>query len=222
MTIQEAYVRYIDLVNRNATNNNLSVDLARFVLNFNSSTIRYVERILNKRNEDEIRYISMLLNAEYPLTYVSTESNFQAYALPTDFFNLSNVHVYATKGGCQQKRLQTFEAKTENIEELVFDESSKPSFDYRETFYTLSKKEVLVYKTDFDITSVSLTYYRYPKKVDIKGYTDINGKQSKDVHPEFDDKVVLSILNAMATEFSASNGDVSQYQIGKDKYISNI
>lgn len=222
MTITEAYIRYVDLVNKNATNNNLSVDLPRFILSFNSSTIRYVERVLNKRNEDEIRNISLLLNVEYPLTYLSTEDNYERFTIPKDFFSLSNVHVYATKEKCKSQRLQTTEAKSENIEELIFDESNCPSFDYRETFYTLSKNEVVVYKKDFDITEVTLTYYRYPKKVDIAGYINLDGKKSKDIHPELDDKVVLSILNAMAKEYSASNGDVYQYQIDKDKYVSNI
>lgn len=222
MTIKEAYIRYVDLVNRNATNNNLSVDLARFILSFNSSTIRYVERVLNKRNEDEIRNISILLNTEHPLTYSATEENFERFTLPKDYFSLANVHVYAKKGKCVSQRLQTTEAKSENIEELIFDESNCPSFDYRETFYTLSKNDVVVYKKDFDITSVTLTYYRYPKKVDMAGYINIDGKNSKDINPELDDKVVLSILNAMAKDFSASNGDINQYQIDKDKYVSNI
>jgi hypothetical protein len=222
MTILEAYTRFLELVNRNATNNNISVDKPRFVQGFNSMSIQYVEWVLNKRNEDEVRNLRLLLNTEHPLTFVSTEDNYSRFSLPKDYFDLSNVHVYGSKGKCKNQRFQTYEFKTENLEEIFHDSSNEPSFDFRETFYTVSKNDVVVYKKGFDISQVNLTYYRYPKKVDIAGYINLEEKASKNVDPEFDDKVTLKILLAMSKTFSANNGDANQYQIDKDRLFSNI
>lgn len=222
MKIEEAYIYFVNLVNRNATNNNLSVDKFRFIQMFNNISIRYVEWMLEKRNEDSIRNISILLNLDKPLQLESSNNSTTTFRLPEDYFDFANLSVIATKGACSNKRLFTFEAKSEDLEELLADESNKPSFEWRETFYLLSNQTVAVYKTDFEISKSLLSYYRYPKKVDIKGYTNLNNQPSTSIDPEFDDKVVNKILLAMSKEFSANNGDTAGFQINNSRLFSNI
>jgi hypothetical protein len=222
MTVQEAYIRFLDLVNRNATNNNINVDKPRFVISFNSTAIKYVEWVLDKRDADLIRHIQGLLILEHPLTKSKTEDNYESFTLPSDFIDLANLHAYASKGNCKDQRIQLFEVKSENIEELINDDSNKPSFDYRETFYLAANGAANIYKTDFTISKANLSYYRYPKKVDIAGYIHLDNTASVDIDPEFDDKSVLKILMAMAKAFAASTGDTAQYQLNKDRLFSDI
>jgi hypothetical protein len=223
MKIKDAYVSFIELVNRNATNNNINVDHQRFVLLFNKTSIQFVSWILEKRNEDVIRIISPLLILEKPLIKDITTPTYTSFNLPLDYFELANVHAYGTKGTCIDQKLKTFEIKSENIEELLDDDSNKPSFDYREVPYLTGSKKVNIYQTDFEISKASLSYYRYPKQVDIAGYYRLDNTYSNlDIDPEFDDKVVYNILTAMAKQFSATNGDVNSYQIRKDELFSAI
>lgn len=222
MDIEEAYIRYVGLVNRNATNNNLNVDKQRFTLSFNDHQIKYLEWLLEKRNEDEIRYGSSFLTLNEKLTKLNSKEYFDSFKLPKDFFNFSNITIKASDKKCKNQKLQAFEVKSENIEELLADENHKPSFYYRETFYLLNNGLVSVYKDNFSVDKVNLSYYRYPNKVDIQGYTKLNGAQSQNINPEWDEKATLRILIAMAKSFAAENSDSNQYQIEKDRLFSQI
>lgn len=222
MTIEEAFIQFLNLVNRNATNNKINVDKPRFIILFNDIQNRYVEWVLEKRNEDVIRYISRLLIQEFPLIVSASRATHNLYALPVDYFDLANVHVYAETECCKRRKLQTNEVKSENIEELLADQNYKPSFEYAETFYLTTSENVAVYKDDFTIVDVLLSYYRYPVKVDIAGYINLNNAASTNINPEFDDKVVNRILIGMAKEFSAINSDAASYALDKERLFTEV
>ena len=220
MKIEEVYVRFVDIVNRNMTNNNVNVDKIRFLFLFNSASIKYLSWILEKRNEDDIRQIAPFLVHDSVLSIEDRQAQFDRYVLPKDYFDLSNVSVFATKGNCINQKLFTFEVKSENTEEVLSDENNKPSFEYRETFYLTASKNLIVYKDDFKIETVSLTYYRYPKKVDIEGYFKEDSTASVSIDPEFDDRAIEKILLIMAKDFTAINGDVNGFQINTSRISS--
>ena len=67
MTIEQAYLTFLQEVNRNSTEDNIDVDKSRFVLIFNKIQSKYVEWVLEKRNEDELRDIQKLLILDKPL-----------------------------------------------------------------------------------------------------------------------------------------------------------
>lgn len=221
MTIEEAYIKYLDLVNRNATNNNINVDKPRFIILFNDMQNRYLEWILDKRNKDDIRYVQLMLVNNYKLSENLNEDVYTSFTLPENYFNFSNLRVKAKKGKCSGRNMLVYEAKSENREELLNDEFNKPSFEYSETFYYFSNDSVLIYKDDFEIEDAKLSYYRYPQKVDIDGYVHLDNSASVTIHPEWDDKVTIRILIAMAREFAAINSDAGQYQLDKDRLFTS-
>lgn len=211
------------MVNRNSTNNNLNVDTSRFIILFNKVSIEYATWLLEKRNEDGIRYLSPLLVLEQPLIEDSRKDTHTTFNLPLNYLDLANLHVFVSKEACKNVKVKSFEVKSENLEELLDDDSNKPSFEYRETFYLTASNKVNIYKSDFEISKANLSYYRYPKKVDIAGIERVDQSISTvDIDPEFDDKVVHEILTAMAKQFSATNGDQLGYQTNKDKLFSKI
>lgn len=222
MTIEEVYLRFTQLVNRNATNNNISVDKPRFIFLFNDMQCRFLEWNLEKRNEDSIRYVTHLITKDEKLNIDSKKEYYNSYKLPENYFDFSNLKVFANKGECKKKRLKTFEIKNENLEELWFDKNNEPSFKYRETFYHTTDSNILVYKKGFDIDKTYLTYFRYPRKVDIEGYVNLQGQNTSNVDPEYDDKAINLILLGMSKEFSAIVGDSNQYQMSKDRLFKEM
>jgi hypothetical protein len=222
MKIEEAYLRFLNQVNRNLTNNNINVDRPRFVLLFNDIANRYLEWILEKRNEDAIRYVSPLLVLDSEIPKVSSSPRHDDFELPKDYFDLANLTVFGSNKNCKLVQLKTWEIKIEDVEELYYDEFNSPSIDWQETFYTTANNKVAVYKKDFDISKAKLSYYRYPKKVDIEGYTNFDGTHSQNIDPEFDDKVVNRILIAMSKEFSAINDDATRYQVDNARLFTQI
>jgi len=222
MTIERAYLTYLQLVNRNFTNDNVDVDRSRFIIAFNYVQQRYVEWILEKRNEDDLRDLQELLVLDAKLVKQQTVLNHCDYTLPLNYFNLSSLKVFGSKQSCKDVRLFTHEIKNDNVEEYLADCHNEPSFDYQETFYTLNSGTVSVYFKNFDITKTHLSYYRYPTEVNISGFIDLEGNDTVDIDPEFSDRIVHRILIAMSKDYSAINDESNKYQIDKDRLFSKI
>ena len=55
MNIGTAYLKFLEKVNKNYTNDNISVDVGRFVSLFNAKQIRFLEYVLEKRNEENLK-----------------------------------------------------------------------------------------------------------------------------------------------------------------------
>ena len=223
MTIERAYVEFLMLVNRNATNNKTNVDKARFVILFCNSQIKYLEKVLEKRNEDEIRHVQKLLVRDLPVVFVPSKSgdNYSAFALPENYFDFSNIVAIAKNDYCSGRKMTLIEAKSEDTEERWKDSNSNPSFEFAESYYHFSEDTVLLFKDGFEYEEVALTYYRYPVPVEIEGYKKEDGSVSTiNVDPELDNKVVRKILIDMEKEFSAINSDPQGYQMSKDRLFT--
>lgn len=219
MNIEQAYINFINLVNRNATNNNVNVDKSRFIIMFRSVQIQYLDFILKNRKNDTVRRASHLLVYKQPIELDSSEEDRDTFKLPLNYFSLSNLHVEASKDSCKNVKLSTFEVKTEDLEELFTDKFNNPSFKYGETSYFVSQDDtVTVLKDGFELSNVYLTYYKKPVEVDIEGYLDKDGNPSSNIDPDWDDIDVEKILLAMSKEFAGINNDTTQYQISKDRF----
>lgn len=222
MKIEEAYLQFLNEVNKNSTNNKISVDKPRFIILFNDIQNRYLEWILEKRNDDSIRYVSPLLVLNRNIPKVSSSERHDDFELPSDYFDLSNLSVLAKNTSCNSIRLKTWELKNDDLEETYNDDFNCPTVKWRETFYTTASNKVSVYKKDFDITKAELSYYKYPRKVDIEGYFHLDGSPSQNIDPELDDKAVGRIIVGMAKEFSSINDDTASYQLESDKLFKKI
>lgn len=222
MTAEQAYLTFLQQVNRNFTEDNIDVDRSRFVLLFNKVQNSYVEWILEKRNEDDLRDIQNLLVLDKKLSGGTEVENHKDFKLPEDYFNHSSLQVFGTKSKCKDIKIYSFEIKNDNVDEYLADCFNEPSFEYRETFYTINSNNVSVYFKDFDISKVKLSYYRYPKQIDMEGYINLDNQISTNIDPEFSDRIVNRIIIAMAKDYSAINEEFNKYQADKDRLFSKI
>jgi len=222
VTINQAYITFLQLANRNLTNDNISVDKPRFVLLFNRIQNAFVEWLLEKSNQDDVRDIQKLLVLDKTLIKNRTVDNHVDFKLPEDYFNFSNLKIYASKDNCKDIKISSFEIKNQDVEELLSDEFNKPSFEFRETFYTVSSDNISIYLDDFTIDKSKLSYYRYPQQINMSGYIDIEGNASVDIDPEFDDKVVNKILLACSKDYASNNSDSAKYQLDKDRLFNEL
>ena len=222
MSIEQAYLTFIQLVNRGFTNDNVGVDFSRFILLFNNIQNRYVDWLLEKRNEDDLRDLQELLVLDKNLVKAGDLLNHSNFKLPEDYFNHSSVQVFANKGECKNTNLNTFEVKNDDVGELLSDCNNEPSFEYTETFYTINDNKISIYFKDFIVSKVYLSYYKYPVQVDIEGYIKLDGSNSSNIDPEFSDRVVNKILLAMSREHSAINEETTRYQLDSDRLFKEI
>lgn len=222
MTIKTAYIKFLEKVNKNFINDNIAADLGRFILIFNEEQNRYLEWVLEKRNEDEIRYVQKLLVCDEPVSRKGKGKNTINFSLPENYFDFSSTCITATKDGCTVSDFKLDEVKTENLSLLLTDHCTKPDFLARETFYTFGNDCIKYYIGDFEITEAFLTYYRCPKPVDIEGYIRVDNTNSQDIDPELNDKIVDRIITATAARFDLNTDNLNKVQFNKQDIYQKI
>lgn len=221
MHSETVYQKLKEKLNKNFTNGTVALDRARAVYLFNEEQNKFVEFSLQQRRNFDGQDIQQLLERK-KLKQHATETNFTSFTLPEDFFSFVNIEASASLGECTGRPLLLFQVKPENVHELLNDENNKPSFKYGETFYTVEGNKVKVYTDGFDIDKLFLNYYRYPVQLNLKGYIDIDGKQSFSQDPEFSDRIVDRIISMCATSFDINNENLNKVQFDINRVTSKI
>lgn len=210
ISTEEVKERYIIKAEKNGTNDNIATDNYRFCLNFNESQNKFLTLQLQNRGIDDIRYIQKFLVLDekiYPENKTQNKVNFK---LPIykgeklNYFDLSSARANAQKNSCQGI-IELVEAQTENINEVLYNEFLKPSFEWREAPYTVNSDQLSIYVDDFTIDSLLLNYYRYPNQIKLK---DPNNPESEfdSIQIEWDDKALDDIISLMVVNFDINEG----------------
>lgn len=205
-TPEEAYNRYLIKVEKNGTNDNTSTERGRFLELYNESQIKFTELHLKNRGIDDVRYIQHLLILDKEISNSSKTFDHFNFLLPKNYLDLADVRAKASKEKCKAI-LELYELKTENQNNTLQDEDNKPSFKWRESFYTANSNTISVYTdNEFDVESILLSYYRYPKKIAL---IDPNDPESKfvDTEIEWDDKSLDRIISMCAGEFDINENN---------------
>ena len=219
-TTSQAYERFIIKINENATTDRVSCNKGKFVILFNNNTNRYIEYTLDKRFEDDIRYIQSIRVDDLKLVASKKHLDHEEYPIPKNYFDFSNLYIRGTKDKCSDK-IDCFEIKDEDRDNILRDDFQSPSFKFREAPFLISSNKIIVYTVgDFKVDSAYLSYYRYPKQI---GLTNPENPESgfNLNNPEFDDKVVNRIIDLCASEFY-TNTDDQKFQVEKANAISKI
>lgn len=222
MTIQEAYLRSLQKNEQNLANGGIKLDPGRFVLLFNEAQDRLIRYYLNRKDDETIRSIQTLLVYWKSLNEVNhiDDPESTSFSLPDDYLWFSNIKGSFYYNGCEVGDFVMWEAKNENVHELLGDDNNRPSFDYRETFYTIGDGKVVVYEDGFRTDEVRMTYYRNPVRVDLAGYINAAGERSTDIDPELPDPLVEEILDMVAKQFNLNENELSRYRMDKDNVAS--
>lgn len=196
-TVDQVKDRFLVKSEKNGTNDNIAVDNLIFSLLYNESQNKYLTLQLQQRGIDDVRYIQKFLILDKKISYISKLYNKENYSLPSDYFDLAAVRAKAKKGKCSHW-MHLVEVKTENIEEKLQDEYSKPSFEWEESLYTVNEDNLSIY-TDgtFTMSDVLLNYYRYPSQIRLIDEQDSESKFTSNSLIEWDDKALDDIITMM-------------------------
>ena len=93
MRIIDCYLRALQKAEENATNGGIKLDKARFVQLFNEEQNRLVLYLLDKRNEDDIRYLQKLVVYSKDISKNRSIDNqiSDLFSLPSDYFDFSEI-----------------------------------------------------------------------------------------------------------------------------------
>lgn len=125
-------------------------------------------------------------------------------------------YILADKGECKDHLvyINSHLIKHGSVSTLLENPSFNPSFEYQETFCTLSNDTISIY-TDgtFTPTSLNLSYIRYPKVIDYVGYVNFDNVESTIVDSELPGYLEEELLNFAVFELGADIEDPSVIQL---------
>lgn len=206
--------------NKNFTNGTIALDRARAVYLFNEEMNKFVEWTLQKKSNTNVQDIQQLLSTK-SLTLGSSTETYDMFTLPKDFFSFVNISKLTASGqGYFSVPMLGYQAKPENIHELLVDENNKPSIKHRETPYTLEGNAIKVYKDNFKIDTLGITYYRYPRQFNLEGYITEDNQNSFNSDPEFEDRIVDRIISMCITSFDINNENFNKVPVDINRVVS--
>lgn len=210
-SIEEAKDRYQIKAEKNGINDNLTTDNYRFCLNFNESQNKYLTLQLQQRGVDDVRYIQNFLVLDKKIIQKNTIENKVNFKLPEDYFDLSSARAMVKKGSCIDI-IELIEVQTENINNVLYNEHTKPSFLYRESLYTINSNLLSVYIDDFIVQNILLNYYRYPNQIQLLNpeNSELGFDTTKII--EWDDKSLDDIISIMVFNYDI-NQNSPRYQL---------
>lgn len=110
----------------------------------------------------------------------------------------ADAYLLADKGKCKNHVIWINKdlVKNGDIQFLLNNEHFKPSFEYQETFNTISQNKMSVY-TDGTFTpkKLHLRYVKYPDYIDKAGYINFQGEQSVNRNCELEDYLEDELLD---------------------------
>jgi hypothetical protein len=193
---------------------------------FNKAQVEWVRRQLHginivkegdeqsTRRIDDLQLLLGTINVPFVKADISSYSD-----LPANYLQWKRVDITAKKGCCDDRRMSVYLAEEGNLNQLLFDNAKKPSFEWAETFATLKNNKVNVYtNNDFEISKGSLTYYRQPIRIEVLGCVDpyTSTQTTTDVICEFKDDIVELLVDEAASILAGDIESGNQFSRGTE------
>ena len=83
MDINETYLKFLNKVNKNYINDNVSVDKGRFIIIYNEAEKKYVDWVFTQNNTQVIRNIQILKVKNKELEKKESQNDLDSFKLPS-------------------------------------------------------------------------------------------------------------------------------------------
>jgi hypothetical protein len=174
----------------------------------------------SKRRIDDLQVI---IKTEPSVTTVNKEG-YVEIDVPIDYFEWKSVTAAGSKECCDTNHMKVYLVPVADIEWILDDHNKKPSYEWSETVCTIKENKIQVYHNDeFEIPTVKLTYYKFPRRIEIAGavdpYTGIIS--TADVLCEFKDDIVELFIDEAVKILSGDIESLNQMQIAEGSVEGN-
>jgi hypothetical protein len=130
------------------------------------------------------------------------QTYYESTNFPQDYLQFKRISVKAKNDCCKDpKNMVVYLGEQANVDQLLRDKNKQPSYEWGETFATMSGNAVQVYTNGtFNVAETILYYYRQPIRIEIAGVVDpYTGIASAvDVNSEFKDDLVEVFIDECA------------------------
>ena len=232
MNNQTLQIKLKQRLNKLASNDYDNIECWQIVEAFNKAQLEWVRRQLHgnnlyregdemsKRRIDDLQ----ILLEETNLPGSQQDNYFESSSIPGNYMEYKRITAYATSECCPDPRSMTVYLSEEaNVNLIMRDPLKRLDYEWGETFCTWLGNNVRVYRREFDITDVVLTYYRQPVNIEIAGCQNpYTGAQTLvDVTCEFKDDIVEVLLDEAASLIAGDIENFNQYQLNQQSAERN-
>lgn len=225
-------------LNKLSTNEHQQIPLEDKILALNEAQIRLIKRKITglgtttnrgmdatKKRYEDLQSLIIDYNHQ-PLSMTLRDKNLHQWVtslsvLNPEYMFYLDSYIIADKGECKNRIIWINRDLTKHgdLQFLLNNDHYKPSFEYQETFNSISSDEISVY-TDgtFSPKKIYIMYLRYPVYIDKEGYEKFDGTESITTDCELESYLEDELLDiavqslAMYTE-NASAAQSAQFRI---------
>ena len=223
MNNQTLQIKLKQRLNKLASNDYDNIECWQIVEAFNKAQVEWVRRQLHgnnmfregdemsKRRIDDLQ----ILLEEVNLPGTQLDNFFESTAIPANYMEFKRISAFATSECCPEPRSMTvYLAEEANVDLLMRDPLKRPDYEWGETYCTWLGNDIRVYRRDFNITTVNLTYYRQPTLIEIAGCQNpYDGSPTiVDVESDFKDDIMEVLLDETAAVIAGDIENFNQYQ----------
>lgn len=211
-------------LNKLASNDYDNIESWQIIEAFNKGQVDWCRRNLHGTNmtkegdEQSTRRIDdlQILLTSTLLTLNNKQTYYESTNFPTDYLQWKRTSVKAVQNCCPTPKIMVvYLGEVANVDELLRDKNKQPSYEWGETFATVSDNQVQLYTNNlFDIKEARLHYYRQPTYIQIAGvanpYTGLTS--TVDVPSEFKDDLVEVFVDEAVKILAGDIESMNQYQ----------
>lgn len=201
-------LKIIQRLNKLSSNDYDNIECWKVVEAFNKGQSDWCRRnlhginILKEGDEESTSRIDdfqVLLSLNQSIKLTDRGTYYESEDLPENYLRWKRLAVNGKSECCVKNRpMIVYLAQQENVDLLLRDINKKPSYEWGETFATISNNKIQVYTNgEFALDNAKLTFYRQPRKIQIKDcidpYTSI--LSTVDIESEFKDDITELLID---------------------------
>lgn len=225
-------------LNKLATNDHQDIPVEDILFSANEQQIKLVKKKVSQNNIYQLgldsfkkRYQdlqNLIVQSEEYLNPTKGKDTYSFYKIDTsklkhDWFFFIGITAMCTKGECKNRPLAiTKLIDHADLQTMMNNTNYSPSFEYQETIALLSGNEIFIY-TDgsFEVTKVYITYLKYPQKIDLEGYVDLEGNPSITQNSELDEFLEDELLDLIQLDLAINTENIPSLQGAEIKLKTN-
>lgn len=219
-------------LNKLSTNEGQYIPVEEKLRIINEAIINLIKQKIGKNNvyrlgldsfKKRYRDLDVLITTNTLSGFKLDDANLNSYYVDITSLNpplmfFIDGYVIANKGNCQNQPLYLSNISLPHSDITLYlqNPNYKPSFEYQETFMSISNNKFIVY-TDgtFNIDYASIIYLKYPNKISVEGFVDFDGNESQNVDCELEYYLKDEILDLAVSRAAGYLGDANIYQISR-------
>lgn len=214
-SIVNNYEKVKQRLNQLSSNAGQKVTEFQFVCAFNKAQYRWFEqRIKVKERDQSIQEDLQIFQKTECLKPTTTKTGHLQINLPEDYYYYQRVYGKCEKG-CEQE-IYAYPREEGNVNRLLNDECTKPSFGWQETFFTIGDCKLIFYIDNFTCSEIVLVYYKCPQEVDMSGIEYPDGKKGINVNSELTKGQLEEVLDLTVQILSADTNNPRYTTITND------